>query len=207
MIDRRTAVLSALAFAATAGRAVAQTSPRDRADLARIETYLTGVRTLRARFVQTGPDGELAHGKAFVQRPGKMRFEYDPPSPFLLVANRGTLIFRDESLKQTTNIPLSRTPLGLLLAVETRLSGDVSVTTLIRPPGQLQVGLVRASSPGEGSLTLILSDEPMVLRGWIVVDQQGKHTKVTLTDPEPGARLDAKLFEYQNVIESTGGGG
>ena len=205
MINRRTALLTCLTLIATGARA--QTSPRDRADLTRIEGYLNSIRTMRAKFVQTAPDGDIARGKAFLQRPGKMRFEYDPPSPFLLVANRGTLIFHDDSLKQTTNIPLSHTPMGLLLADETKLSGDVTVTSFLRTPGQLQVGLVRAASPGEGTLTLILADDPMLLRGWVVVDPQGKQTRIVLTDLEQGARLDAKLFEFQNIIPAPGGGG
>lgn len=205
MIDRRTALLTGLALACPWAGARAQTSPQDRADLARVEAYLSGIRAMKAKFVQTAPDGDIAHGQAFVQRPGRMRFQYDPPSPFLLVANYGVLKFHDASLRQTTNIPLSRTPLGILLGDDTKLSGDVTVTGIARLPGQLQLSLVRTASPGEGTLTLLLADEPMVLRGWIVVDQQGKQTKVTLTGLEPGARLDARLFDFKDIPDGSGG--
>jgi outer membrane lipoprotein-sorting protein len=186
---------------------LAQTSPQDRADLARIDAYLNGIRTLKARFVQTAPDGSLTQGVALMQRPGRMRFQYDPPSPFLLVANYGILVFRDAQLQQTSNIPLSRTPLGILLADHASLSGDVTVTKFVRLPGQLQVSLVRTANPGEGTLTLIFSDNPLMLRQWIVLDQQGKQTRVTFTNMDVGASIDAKLFElHDGPAPQTGGG-
>lgn len=192
---------------ALARGAAAQMSSQDRADLARIEAYLNGIRSLKAHFVQTAPDGSLSQGEATMQRPGRMRFQYDPPSPFLLIANYGILFFHDAQLNQTTNIPLSRTPLGILLADQTSLSGDVTVTRFIRLPGQFQVTLVRTASPGEGSLTLIFADNPLTLRQWIVVDQQGKQTRVAFTNMEVGVSVDAKLFDYRNVTNGQASGG
>jgi outer membrane lipoprotein-sorting protein len=157
--------------------------------------------------VQTAPDGQVSEGVALMQRPGKMRFQYDPPSPFLLIANYGILFFQDAQLGQTTNIPLSRTPLGILLGDRTSLSGDVAVTKFVRLPGQFQVSLVRSASPGEGTLTLIFADNPLTLRQWIVVDQQGKQTRVTFTNMEVGANVDAKLFDYRNQSSGQAGGG
>lgn len=191
----------------TRNAAAAEVSAQDRADLSRIEGYLNSIRSMRSRFVQTAPDGDVTQGVAMMQRPGKMRFAYDPPTPFLLVANRGTLFFHDASLRQTSNIPLSRTPLGILLADQTTLSGDVAVTKFVRLPGQFQVTMIRTATPGEGSLTLILADNPMVLRQWTVVDQQGKQTRVTFTNLESGARVDPREFEFSNPVPSTGGGG
>jgi outer membrane lipoprotein-sorting protein len=206
MINRRTALISGLFLAgpwAMSQPADAQMSPRDSADLARIQAYLNGIRSLRARFVQTAPDGSLTQGVALMQRPGKMRFQYDAPSPFLLVANYGILFFHDSQLNQTTNIPLSRTPLGILLGDQVALSGTVTVTKIVRLPGQIQVSLVRSDNPGEGTLTLIFADNPLALRQWIVLDQQGKQTRVSFTNMEVGAVVDAKLFDYRDQ----GGGG
>ena len=208
MIDRRSVLTAGLTLAgglALSGRVLAQTSPQDQADLTRIEAYLNGIRTLRARFVQTAPDGDVTQGLALLQRPGRMRFQYDPPSPFLLIANAGTLFFHDAQLRQTTNIPLSRTPLGILLADRASLSGEVTVTRFARLTGQIQVCLARTASPGEGTLTLIFTDSPMTLRQWVVLDQQGKQTRVTLTNLEPGVAIDAKQFDY-HALPSTGGG-
>src|SRR5690348_18339793 len=101
-------------------------SAQDRADLARIETYLDSLRTLKARFLQVAPNGAIARGTAWLERPGRMRFQYDPPSPLLLVAGHGLVVFHDVQLNQTSNIPLTQTPLGILLADHVRLSGDVT---------------------------------------------------------------------------------
>ena len=103
MINRRTALLSGLAIAGLrtmTGPAAAQTFGQDQADLARIEAYLNSIRSLKARFVQTASNGSTASGVALLQRPGKMRFQYDPPTPFLLVANHGFLTFVDSQLNR-----------------------------------------------------------------------------------------------------------
>ena len=161
----------------------------------------------RVSFIQSAPNGGITQGVALLQRPGRMRFQYDPPTPYLLVANHGVLVFHDTQLNQTSNIPLSRTPLGILLADHVTLSGDVTVTKLVRLPGQLQVSLVRTASPGEGTLTLIFADNPLSLRQWVVVDQQGKQTRVAFTNMEVGASLDSNQFEFRDPGQYGGGGG
>ena len=210
MLHRRTALLSLLAsFAPVVG--FAQTparSPQDLADIARVEAYLNGLKSLKAKFVQLAPDGGISQGTTWLQRPGRMRFQYDPPAPFLLVASHGLLVFNDTSLRQTSNIPLSRTPLGILLAEQVLLSGDVSVTSLQRLPGQLHVSLVRTAAPGDGVLTLIFADRPLALRQWTVLDAQRQETRVTLLEAEFGGTFDQKLFEQLfNEQLNQGGGG
>jgi outer membrane lipoprotein-sorting protein len=210
MINRRTALLSGLSivgFRAVTRDAAAQTSGQDQADLARIEAYLNSIRSLKARFVQTASNGSMASGIALLQRPGKMRFQYDPPTPYLLVANHGFLTFVDSQLAQTSHIPLSQTPLGILLSDRVTLSGDITVTRLTRFPGQLQVSLIRTASPGEGTLTLIFADNPLTLRQWIVLDQQGKSTRVAFTNMDVGASIDSGQFEHQDLSGGNAGSG
>jgi outer membrane lipoprotein-sorting protein len=173
-----------------------QPTPQDQADIARIETYLNGIHTLKAHFLQVAPDGALSEGTAWLERPGRMRFEYTPPTPFLLIANHGLLVFQDKSLAQVSNIPLGRTPLGILLAGQVKLTGGgVTVTGIQRQPGQIQVSLTRTDSPGDGTLTLIFADPPMALRQWTVVDAQRKETRVTLYNVELGGTFDPTLFD------------
>ena len=124
-MNRRTCLL--LAAAAFAWPARAQThaavlSDADQNTLTSVARYLNGLRTLKARFLQIGPDGVTTHGTLWLDRPGRMRFAYDTPSPLLLVAGRGTVVFHDSQLGQTTNIPVANTPLGLLLADTITLS-------------------------------------------------------------------------------------
>jgi outer membrane lipoprotein-sorting protein len=205
MFRRRTLLFSAPALLAPVLLAVAPRrakaapgvvrSAQDQADIARIEAYLNGLKTLKAHFMQVAQNGGISEGTAWLERPGRMRFQYDPPAPFLLIAAHGVLTFHDSALQQTTNIGLSRTPLGILLAEKVELSGPVSVTAIQRLPGQIQLTLVRNESPGDGSLTLIFADQPLTLRQWTVIDPQRRETHVTLYNAQLGGSFDPQLFE------------
>jgi outer membrane lipoprotein-sorting protein len=166
------------------------------ADIARVQAYLNGLHTLKAHFLQIAPDGSTSQGTAWIDRPGRMRFQYDPPSPFLLVAGAGLLVFHDSQLQQTSNIPIGSTPLGILLSDNISLTGDITVATVDRQPGQLSLTLFRTKSPNDGTLTLIFADNPLQLRQWIVVDAQHRETRVTLYDIQLGGQFDSKLFYY-----------
>jgi outer membrane lipoprotein-sorting protein len=198
-MKRRALLILSSALLASLASARAQPrfelTPQDRADLTRIETYLDGLRTLKAHFLQVAPSGAITQGTVWLERPGRMRFQYDPPSPLLLVAGHGLVVFHDSSLNQTSNILLSQTPLGILLADHVRLQGDVTVTAMQRLPGQIQVSLIRTASPGDGTLTLIFADSPLALRQWTVLDAQRQETRVTLYNVETGGQFDPKLFE------------
>ncbi len=165
--------------------------------MARVETFLNNLHTLKARFEQIAPDGRTSGGTVWLQRPGRMRFQYDPPSPFLLVAGYGLLVFHDSQLNQTSNIPLGRTPVGLLLQDPVKLIGQgITVQQVARYPGQLQVTMYRTATPGEGNLTLVFADGPLALRSWIVVDAQRQQTRVTLYDVQFGGTFDTSLFTF-----------
>ena len=189
---RRT-LLSAFLFAPFCARGAAL-SPADQGWVDRVATYLNGVTTLKARFLQIAADGGTTQGTAWLDRPGRMRFEYDKPSPLLLVANGGQVVFRDSKLDQTTTVPLARTPLGLLLAPDIRLSGDVTVAGFSHANSQVQVTLQRTASPGDGSLLLVFSDQPFALRSWTVVDAQSRETRVDLYDVAVGGTFPDTLF-------------
>ena len=193
---------------ATAQVRAAVLSPQDQADVARIEAYLNATKALTARFLQVAPDGGLSRGQAWLVRPGRMRFQYDPPSPFLLVGGHGLLVFNDKQLGQTSNIPLDSTPLGLLLQDNLRLSGEITVTGFVRQPGQIQLSVVRTRSPQDGTLTLVFSDPPLQLRQWTVLDQQRHETRVTLTDIKVGGSYPSSLFEFidPRFFQNNGGG-
>ena len=197
-LARRTLLAAPLLLLARPARAVTALAltARDRTDVARIEVYLNGLLALKARFLQVAPDGRTSQGNAWIERPGRLRFEYDPPSPFLLVAGHGLVIFHDKKLMQTNNFPLSKTPLGILLSDNLKLSGDITITAIDRQPGLIQVTTVRTASSGDGSLTLVFADAPLALRQWAVVDGQRQETRVSLFNIELGGRFDGKLFEF-----------
>ncbi|MBN9562716.1 MAG: outer-membrane lipoprotein carrier protein LolA [Alphaproteobacteria bacterium] len=192
-MKRRALLASALAVLAAQPAWAQQT---DAATLTQIEAYLNSIRTLKAHFLQVAPDGRISQGTVWLERPGRMRFAYDPPTPLLLVAGNGMLVFHDSQLGQTSNIPLSQTPLGILLADQVRLSGPVKVTSLQRLPGMITVTVVRSASPGDGSLSLVFADSPLALRQWSVIDAQRQETRVTLSDVQLGGHFKDSLFDF-----------
>ncbi len=171
-------------------------SPEDHADIARVEEYLNGIRTLRARFLQIADNGAAAEGTLYLLRPGKLRLEYDPPVPILMVANGRFLIHYDKELKAVTHLPINSTPAGLLVRDRIRLSGDVTATRVERGPGSLRVTLVQTEDPQAGRITLVFSERPFALSNWQVVDAQGNTTRVALIDPHAGIPLDPALFRF-----------
>ena len=181
---------------AAQGTTPAQLTPAEQETLDQIAAYLNSLTSLKAKFLQIAPDGSVSQGLAWMERPGRMRFQYDPPSPYLLVAGHGLLVFHDSSLNQTTNILLSSTPLGVLLSPHIEFSGAVTVTDFQQLPGEIDLTLVRTASPGAGSLTLVFSTNPLQLRQWAVRDAQDKVTRVTLYDVELGGRFPDHLFTY-----------
>ncbi len=197
-VARRAALLlPLLALPARAQPATpAALTPADQGWIDRVAQYLNGVTTLKARFLQIAADGATTQGTAWLDRPGRMRFEYDKPSPLLLVASGGNVVFRDSKLDQTTSVPLSRTPLGLLLAPDIKLAGDVTVTAFTHANAQVQVTLERTASPSDGSLMLVFSEQPFALRSWTVVDAQNRETRVDLYDVAIGGSFPDTLFAF-----------
>lgn len=191
--------LSTPARAQTAPMAL---SPDDQSLITQVETYLNNQKGLTANFLQVAADGSTRTGKAWLERPGKMRFEYDPPDKQLLVAGFGILVYYDPQLDQTTNIPLGSTPLGILLSKHVDLtSGNVVVTAIDRQPGEDDITVIRRGKAAQGSLTLVFNTNPLELRQWLVTDAQGKQTRVSLYDIVPGGPYPDSLFQY-NTGES-----
>jgi outer membrane lipoprotein-sorting protein len=178
-------------------------SPEDRADVARVEQYLNGIRTLSARFMQVSDNGGTAAGMFYLSRPGKLRLEYDPPVPILLVTSGGFLVHYDRQLKAVTHLPIDSTPAGLLVREHIALSGDVTVTNVERGPGSLRISLVQSKDPQAGRITLAFSERPFALSNWQVTDAQGNVTRVALIEPRTGVSLDPSLFRFSDPTNLT----
>jgi outer membrane lipoprotein-sorting protein len=181
-------------LAALAPPARAALSERDRADIARVEAYLNGIQTLQGRFLQVAPDGGVSEGQVYLRRPGRLRFEYAPPSPILVVADGLFVVFHDKELGQTDRIPLGATPIGVLVRETIKLSGDVGVRAVSRAPGVLRVSLFDPARPEEGQITLVFGEQPLELRQWQVTDARGQVTSITLSGVELNQPLPGKLF-------------
>jgi len=193
------------AFAAPPPRAAVLT-PDQKADVDRVQIYLNGIRTLSSRFQQVSGQGNQATGQLWLARPGRMRFEYDPPVPLLLVANGKNIFYYDKELQQVSELRVEETPAGFLLRDQITLSGDVTLTRFDHKPGAIRLTMVQSSEPGQGSATLVLDDRPLQLRQWTIVDPQQKEVTVALTDPRYGAPVDEKLF-YWTDPRPTGSNG
>lgn len=177
----------------------AKLTAEDKAEIGRIEDYLNGLKTLESRFLQVTSTGEYSEGKLHLDRPGRLRIEYDPPVPVLIVANRGLLTYFDKELQQVSHVPLSSTPAGILVRDKIALLSDEFVITGIERESQaVRLSLVRASDPQEGSLALVLADRPLELKKWMVTDAQGVTTTVSLLDARTGIAIDPKLFEFSD---------
>lgn len=207
--------LLALAAAATLPPGAARAAPpraavldeKDYADVRRVQDYLNGIRTLQSRFDQIADNGGVASGEIYLQRPGRMRIQYDPPVPILMVATDGEIFYYDKSLQQVSRIEIDATPAWFLLRSDIRLGGDVTITGFKRAPGVLRVTLVETRRPDNGRVTLVLSDHPLELRQWTVIDAQNKPVTVTLIDPQYGGKLDPNLFYWTDPRPAEGGGG
>ncbi|MBI3514770.1 MAG: outer-membrane lipoprotein carrier protein LolA [Proteobacteria bacterium] len=204
----RVFLVACLAFATlaalpAAGRAAppksAALSDQDRADVGRVESYLNALRTATATFLQVSDNGGVARGKFYLSRPGKMRFEYEPPTPVLMVSTGGSLVYYDSLLKQTSYLPLDSTPLGLLLRDNLKFGGEVTITRFERGPGTMRITLVQTKEADQGDLILTFSDRPLALKQWTVIDQQRKATTVTLMELQRDVTLDPKLFQFTAV--------
>lgn len=193
-LSKAVCLAAALLLAALPARA--ELGAEDRADIARITAYLNEVQSLKARFIQVGPRGELAQGNLYLRRPGRLRFEYDAPSPLLLVADGFWLILHDKQLEQVSRWPIDDTPLGILVAEDIDLQGRTRVTDVHREADVLTVTLIDTERPDEGSVTLIFSETPFRLRQWRVVDPQGGVTNLSLQNPSLDPKLDADLFTF-----------
>ena len=203
----RGTVLALLGTACIAGASVAaaqsasqaaRLSDADRADIIRIERHINEIETLQARFLQVTSTGDYSEGTLFLWRPGRLRIEYDPPSPMLIVANRTWLIYEDKELEQITQLPLAATPADILVADNISLFSDAfTITRFERGAGSLRLTVARAEDPLAGNITLVFSDRPLALKKWTVIDAQGVATTVSLLGSRLGAPLNPKLFEYE----------
>lgn len=167
-------------------------------EVAQAESYLQQLKTGKARFLQTAGDGSQAIGTFYISRPGKLRFEYDPPVKDFVVADGFFIYFYDSQLQEQSNAPIGQTMADFLLRSDLKLSGDVQVTDITRGGNLIQITLVQTSDPLAGKLTLGFTPEPFALKKWRVTDAQGAITEVELFQLQTGVNLPKSLFVYSD---------
>jgi outer membrane lipoprotein-sorting protein len=167
---------------------------QQRAELDRVSAALNAIRTMKGSFVQIDPNGNLERGKFYIEKPGRVRFEYDPPAPTLIVSNGTTVAVKNTKLDTVDRYPLVSTPLDIVLSDKLDLKSSDDVTS-VEHDGQSLIVKARSNDKNvQGSITLVFSDPGLELRQWTVIDPQGLATTVALRDVEKDVSLPPALF-------------
>lgn len=218
-MNRRNTTLSALAalaalalvspaFAqAPAGPNITPLTGEERARaIAQANSTLNGVSRLQGRFTQVSPNGR-ATGQFYLQRPGKLRFEYDPPQAMLIISDGSVVAMRDTSLRTTERTPLRSTPLNLVLRAQVNLERDARVTRVSRSGDWLLVTARDRGGRADGEIQLNFQGPNAELRSWYITDAAGVRTQIELTNVTAPGSIDARLFRMPDRVESRPGRG
>jgi len=167
------------------------------------ENYLNSIRTLAGEFTQVNSKGRSVTGTIQISRPGKMRLEYNPPSPLLIVSDGKWLINYDKEADEVTYLTLEKTPAAFILRPNIRFSGDVAITGIVPREDSTAISLIRTEEPDEGYITLVFNNNPIALKEWSVVDAQGIETRVILSNMKSNVQLPSGLFSIKspNLIQ------
>jgi outer membrane lipoprotein-sorting protein len=164
-------------------------------NLSEISKYLNGMSTAQADFTQINDDGTLSTGKLYLHRPGRARFEYDPPTGGVVVAGAGAVVIQDPKSNQPPETyPLRRTPLSLILDRKVDLG---RANMVVGHDFDGTATIIRAQdpkAPEHGSIELMFTDEPVELRKWVIHDGSGGQTTVILGSLKTGMKLNNRLF-------------
>jgi outer membrane lipoprotein-sorting protein len=164
------------------------------AALDKVSIYLNGIHSLKSDFMQLGPDGQLDQGEFLLEKPGQLRFEYNPPSATLIVANGGKVYVQNKKLNTVDRYDLSDTPLGLLLDDKLNLKANSAITGIDIHNDDLVVHARTSNNRQQGNIAMVFSYPQIELRQWTIKDNQGGTTMVALHNPQPGATIDPVMF-------------
>ena len=182
-----TLILSPLAAASST------LSPAKLALITQAQDYFDQIKTMQARFQQFDSNGGQASGELYLQKPGRLRMAYDPPSPLLLVADGVWLVVFDKEINQIDRIALSSTPLSLLLNAKMSFTGLTIIDVI--PDSQAFSIIVKDKDNSDmGILALEFTQNPLRFHKWTIIDQQGIETAVTLEDMQNNNKFSPKLF-------------
>ena len=180
------------------------TSPvvAEKISLNEISSYFNAMTTAEAQFSQITDTGETSTGRLFIRRPGRIRFEYDPPEATLVVVGGGQVaVFDPKSRDEPQRFPLRHSPLNLVLEREVDLAQRDMVVAHFEAESQTAVTLQDAENPDYGFIQLIFTNNPMQLREWIVQDNSGGRTQIVLDSLTEGGRLSNVLFNIQYEMQ------
>jgi outer membrane lipoprotein-sorting protein len=164
-------------------------------EVERIRTYLNNLTTLEAKFRQVDGSSKVSTGRFWLHRPHRLRFEYDPPNPILIIARGSFLVHYDAELREEHYFDQDETPAWFLLRDDVQLGKDVVVSDVQRN-GPL-VAITATQRGHEGAITLVFNHTPIRLLGWQMVDANGNLVRLNLTEQKVGEPIDPDLFQFQ----------
>ncbi len=169
-----------------------------KSDIAVAQKYLQTLKTAIADFTQTSSLGSRLSGKFYLNRPGKMRFDYNEVEDFI-VADGVFVYFYDSQLGEQSNAPIGQTLADFLLRKDISLGGDLKVVSTSRKDGEVHISIVQKDSPEAGMVELVFNEVPVRLSRWIITDAQRETTEVRLKNLKTGMTFeDVKLFGYHD---------
>jgi outer membrane lipoprotein-sorting protein len=167
-----------------------------KAQAAKVSSYLSSLQTLVGNFVQVGPDGSRTRGDFYIQKPGKVRFEYDEPSPIAIIADGSSVAVRDRKLATQDIYPLSQTPLRYLLSDRIDLLKDTNVVSVTADDVFVSVTIEEKQALiGTSRLMLMVGAKDGQLKQWTVTDPQGYDTTVAVYNLDTSKRVDPGMFK------------
>ncbi len=168
-----------------------------------ISAYLNKLQTAKGAFTQINDDGSISTGTIYIKRPGKVRFEYNPPESALVIAGSNTVVIYDKKSNQPAeSYPLSRTPLSIILARNVDLAAANMVTGHSFDGTATVVKAQDPENPQYGNIQLKFTSDPVELRQWVINDGNGSQTTVVLGDLQKGVALPNRLFDVGKAAPS-----
>lgn len=168
--------------------------------LGEISSYLNGLDTAKGAFTQINDDGSISSGTIYIKRPGRVRFEYNPPESALVVAGSNTVVIYDKKSNQPAETyPLSKTPLSLILARQVDLGAARMVTGHEYDGTATIVTAQDPAHPEYGTIRMKFTGNPVQLRQWVINDGNGSQTTVVLGDMQVGGSLPNSLFDVSKA--------
>ena len=168
-----------------------------------INTYLNNLNDLKGRFIQINPDDSQQKGKFYLKRPGRIRFDYAPPSLQRVIADGRFLIIEDRDINTEDRFPLKNTPFRILLAKEVNIVRDAIIKSVVETDEQTSIILIDRNGSAIGEIELVFANTPnLELKEWKVIDAQGQTTRVILSHLNFDEKIDGKLFQREKSTKS-----
>ncbi len=173
-----------------------------KSDIEKIENYLNSVKSLQARFVQNASNGSVSEGKIYIEKPNKIRMEYDDPTNVLIVGDGDYIVYNDKDLDQVSNIDYDDIPASVILGNDVKIDGkNIKVASFYKDAGTTVIGLDYKGRGDIGVITLTFNNAPFELKQWTVIDPQSVEITLSLYGTQIDKPIDKSLFKFKKASD------